>query len=328
MEKKLRFGMMGAGNIARPNGRALIAQPDAALVAISNTTVSKAEKVAQDLGIECAIYGDYHAMLQNEKLDAVLINLPHHIHREAFIASAQLGLDVIIEKALALHDAECLEMIEARDRHKIKATVCHTQRYNAIFQTAERFIASHDLGRLMCINDSISLDYFWDGRSAWMLDNEHSGRGIALNYGVHQLDRVHFFLKQKTVSFKAEYVTGKPGISVPSSYVMMGVGDGGTPYVVTCNGYSNPVTDELRLIFEKGVLHCVSRDDGPSPYGLWFGDNGSKKFEQVALAFSQEDYYSREFRAAIDYMSGKTDEAPIPLEWRAEMVRLVTSEFR
>jgi len=329
MSKKIRFGMMGAGFIANLNGGTLLAQEAVELVAIANPTVSKAERLRDNLGVSCALYGSYDDMLANEQLDAVMINLPHHLHKDAFIKSAEHGLDIIIEKALANTYSECLDMIEAANLNGVRATVCHTQRYNAVFQEAAGFIAGHDLGRLLSVHDNIHMHYFWDGRSPWQLSNELSGGGIALNYGVHQLDRVHFFLNQKTVELHAKYLAEKPGYSVPSSYAMMGIGEHGTAYTINCTGYSGPRINDMLLVFENGILHCVLCDNGEQKYGLWFGDNASGEFKAQPFTLSTDDsqMYHRQFKAAVDYLSGETDEAPIPLSWAAEMVRLVEIGF-
>lgn len=327
--KKLRFGMMGAGFIAGHNGKALIKNPAVELAAISNRTVEKARQLASDWGVDCAFYSSYDDMLESEKLDAVLINLSHHLHRDSFIKSAERGVDVIIEKALANTYGECVEMMGAAEKHGIKATVCHTQRYSAVLTAAKEFIVSHDTGPLLSITDNIHINYFWAGRSPWQLSNEESGGGIALNYGVHQLDRVHFFLEQKTVDFTAKYFTAMPGYEIPSSYAMIGVGDGGGAYAITCTGYSGPTTNEMRLVFEKGMLQCVLAGNGVMEQGLYWGDNETGVFKQqpVGLSGDPESYYERQMNAALDFLSGAVADPPIPLEWAAEMVRLVETGF-
>jgi predicted dehydrogenase len=327
MKQMLRFAMMGAGFIAGPNAAALVAQPGVRLVAISNPTLSKAARIANDTGSDCRLYADWRDMLEHETVDAVLINLPHFLHHEVFLACAARGLHVIIEKPLANTVAQCRDMIEAASRYGVRATVCHTQRYNAVFQAAKDYIASHDLGRLHAIEDNIHTHYFWDGRSPWQLSPEQSGGGIALNYGVHQLDRVHWFLQQKTVRFTAQYLTEKPGYIIPSSYMMLGVGERGTPYSISCSGYTGPDINEMRLVFERGILHCCLRDNGLVKAGLYTGDTTTRLFAAQPLSLLLDGFYHRQFAAAIDYLSGKTDEAPVPLEWAAEMVRLVTEGF-
>lgn len=323
----MRVAMIGTGFIAKSNGGALLQIPGVEMAAVSNRTVEKAEKLLRELGISCPVYSDYREMLAKEKLDAVVINLAHHLHLECFTACAEAGVDIIIEKALANSFAECQQIINIAKRCGIKATVCQTQRYGAIYEAATAFLKTKDPGRLLSVTDNIHVNYFWDGRSPWQLSQEQSGGGIALNYGVHQLDRVHYFLKQKTVRFTAEYRIEKPGISVFSSYAMMGVGDKGTPYVITCTGYSGPGINETRLIFENGILQCTLSDNAMQPCGLYYGDNETKTFQSVPVFLSNDQMYVRQMQAAVDYLAGRTEEAPVPLEWAAEMVRLVEQGY-
>ncbi len=324
----MRIAMIGAGYIAGLNGRGLLSLDDVTLCAISNRTLDKAKLLCEQLGLCCPVYEDYHTMLEIEKPDAVVINLAHHLHLECFVACAKAGVDIMIEKALGNTYEECLCMIEAAKRYKVKATVCHTQRYNAVYQATLGFLHEHDLGPLLSIDDHLHCHYFWDGRSPWQLSQEQSGGGIALNYGVHQLDRVHLFLGQKTKEFHACYLAQKPGIEVYSSYAMMGVGDKGTPYSITCTGYSGPSINETRLVFERGILQCSLAENGVHPYGLYFGNNETGKFVSIPVPLSNDQMYNRQFRAAVDYLSGKADTPPIPLEWAAEMVRLVKYGYK
>lgn len=322
--------MIGTGFIAKSNGSALLQIPGVELAAVSNRTVEKAEKLLCDLGATCHIYSDYHEMLAIEKPDAVVINLAHHLHVDCFAACAKAGANIIIEKALANTFDECRQIIRIAEECGIKATVCQTQRYNAVYEAATEFLKCNDPGRLLSVNDNIHVNYFWDGRSPWQLSQEQSGGGIALNYGVHQLDRVHYFLKQKTAKFHAEYLIAKPGPGkdVYSSYVMMGVGDKGTPYAITCTGYSGPSINETRLVFENGILQCNLCDSEIQPFGLYFGSNETKTFQSIPVPLSNDQMYVRQMQAAVDYFTGKTKNAPIPLEWAAEMVRLVELGYK
>lgn len=319
----MKIGMIGAGFIAKSNGGALVQIPEVELAAVSNRTTEKAEKLLKEFGVSCPVYSDYREMLEKEDLDAVLINLAHHLHLESFLACAEAGVNIIIEKALGNSYEDCLTMIMAAKKHGIKATVCHTQRYNAVYQEVTRFLGENDLGPLLSINDNIHTHYFWEGRSPWHLSQKESGGGIVLNYGVHQLDRVHYLMNQKTTSFDGKYLIRKPGYEIYSSYTIMGLGDKGTPYVISCTGYTGPVINETRLIFERGVLQCYLVENGMNPFGLYYGDNDTKTYQSIPLTLSNDKMFVREMQAAVDYFAGKTDEAPVPLEWAAEMVRLL-----
>jgi len=328
----MRFAIIGAGFIGPINTAALAQCEDVQIVAIANRTVSKAQAICDKLGLDCPVFGDWREMLQQVRPEAVVIYLCNDLHCECFLACAAAGIHVLVEKPLANTYEECLQMMEAEKRSGIRASVLQTQRYNGVYQTAKAYIDenSEKLGKLISVNDHLSCHYFWEGRNPWHLDPVRSGGGIVMNYGVHQLDRVHFFLGQKTVRFHACYQTEKPGISTVSSYTMMGVGDGGAAYAAVCNGYSGPAINETILTFQNGIVRCVLGSSCGMDMGVYAGDTATS-FQKVPLLCENGDgghtMYVREMAAAVAYLSGKTQENPVSLAWGAEMVRLCCSGF-
>lgn len=329
----MRIGVIGVGYIGWINVPALMAIPEAEIVAIANRTVAKAETLCEKLGLQCPVYSDWREMLAVEKPEAVLIQLYNDMHFECFMECAQRGIHILVEKPLANRYADCLLMIEAARENGIRATVLQTQRYGSVLQTANAYITSHreELGKLLCINDQEGCDYFHADRPSWHLDPARSGGGIVLNYGVHQLDRIHWLMKQKTVRFHAQYLTQKPGVDTISSYVMMGAGDKGTPYTVNCNGYTGPWVNEIVLTFANGVVRCLVMDSPPLEKGVYVGNTQTNCFQKIPAVCEDgagnHEMYCREMREAMAYLTGITDEAPVSLEWAAEMVRLCELGF-
>ncbi len=330
----MRFGIIGTGAIAPINTRALMACPEVEIVAVANRTVTKAEAMCHDLGLTCPIYSDWREMLDTEKPDVAVINLYNDLHKECFLYCAQAGIHILVEKPLSNTYEECLEMMEAAKAHGVKAAVLHTQRYGEALQTARAYIDSHrqQLGRLISVNDRMSCNYFWDGRNPWHLDPVRSGGGIVMNYGVHQLDRIHWLMDgQQTVRFHGNYVTAKPGIGTVSSYTMLGVTGEGTAYTATCNGYTAPFINEVDLVFVEGVVRCILTSNGQAEPGVYVCVDKASAFQKIDFVCENGDgghlMYVREMTEALDYLPGRRDTAPITLEWAAEMVRLCNLGF-
>lgn len=329
----MRFGVIGIGGIGWTNVPALMSLPETEIVAVANRTVSKAEEFCKKLSIDCPVYGDWREMIALEKPEAVLIQLYNDLHYECFMECAQRGIHILVEKPLANRYADCLKMIETAHASGIRATVLQTQRYGSVLQTAKAYITEHadELGDLLCITDQDGCDYFHTARPVWHLDPIRSGGGIVLNYGVHQLDRIHWLMGQKTVRFHAQYLMRKPGVNTYSSYMMMGTGQQGTPYMACCNGYSGPWLNEVTLSFANGVVRCLIMDNPPLEKGVYVGNTKTGCLEKIPASCIDGDgnheMYRREMREALNYLTGITDEAPISLEWAAEMVRLCELGF-
>lgn len=329
----MRFAVIGVGNIGFTNVKALHSLKEAEIIAVANRTVSKAKSLCESVGLTCPVYDDWRAMLDAEKPEAVLIQLYNDMHYDCFMECAQRGIHILVEKPLANKYAHCLEMIAAARKYGIRASVMQTQRYGSVLQTAKAYITAHreELGDLLCVNDQEGCDYFYAARPQWHLDPVRSGGGIVLNYGVHQLDRIHWLMEQKTVRFHAQYLTRKPDIHTCSSYVMMGVGEEGTPYTAACNGYTGPWVNEILLTFANGVVHCRVMESPPMEKGVYVGNTETGCLQKIpSVCIDGEDnheMYCREMRDALDYLTGKKEEAPVSLQWAAEMVRLCELGF-
>lgn len=329
----MRFAIIGVGSIGFTNVKALKSIENVEIVAVANRTFAHAKNLCEKVGLNCPIYSDYRVMLDAEKPEAVLIELYNDMHHACFLECAKRGIHILVEKPLANTYAHCLEMIEAVRENGIRATVMHTQRYGSALQTAKAYITAHreELGDLLCVNDQMGSHYFYAERPVWHLDPVRSGGGIVLNYGVHQLDRIHWLMEQKTLRFQAQYLTRKPGVETCSSYVMMGTGDGGTPYTATCNGYTGPWVNEILLTFANGLVRCQVMDSPPMEKGVYVGNTESgclRKIPSICIdGEGNHEMYRREMQEALDYLTGKRDGAPIDLAWAAEMVRLCQLGF-
>ena len=332
MKEKVRIAVVGAGYITKLNIAALLDIPEAEICGISNHHPEKAAALIRELGVSCPVYADWNTLLAETKPDVAAIFLPHHIHNEAFLDACRAGVDICIEKPFARDEAESEEMLAAARAAGVRVSLCHTQRYNAAYVAVKKYIAEHpELGRLLSVEDHINYHYFWQGRAPWMLSQEQSGGGILLNYGVHQLDRVHYLMDDMTdEEIEIRPYAEKPGYEIYSAYSMIGTSRGGIQYSIFCAGYNGPSDNGTMLCFENGTIRCVLGGGGLAPEGLFAGSAKTGRYEAVGDLPEQtaQAMYVRQFREAVDYFLGKTDVPPVSMEWGADMVRLVRTGIR
>lgn len=329
----MRFLILGTGYIGPVNTKALMAVEGAVIAGVCNRTASKAQAMCEELGLSCPVYSDYIQALDEVKPDAAVICVFNDLHKEYFLECARRGVHVLVEKPLANTFEDCEEMICAAKEAGIRVSVLQTQRYGSVLTSGKKYITEHraELGELTSVTDLLFCHYFWDGRNPWHLDDRRSGGGIVLNYGVHQLDRVHWLLEDRTKEFHACYSKKKEGIETCSSYVMMGVSENGVPYTANCQGYCGPSINELTLNYTKKTVRLVLGGGGLVEKGVYTGDTASNTMESVPLCCEDgeggHDMYVREMQEAFDYLSGKISVPPVSMEWAAEMVRLCCLGF-
>lgn len=108
----VRFGILGAGNIARRFAASLAHEGRAELVAAACRSQEKAARFLAE--VPCAedarAYGSYDELLADAEVDAIYLALPHEYHRQWAIAALRAGKAVLCEKPVTLTRAEMAEV--------------------------------------------------------------------------------------------------------------------------------------------------------------------------------------------------------------------------
>ena len=75
-EKRLRIGIIGLGRIAMAHVDAAMALKDQVeLIAIAELRADRAKEIAEKLGVK-NVYSDYHELLGDPQIEAVIVCLP------------------------------------------------------------------------------------------------------------------------------------------------------------------------------------------------------------------------------------------------------------
>jgi predicted dehydrogenase len=118
MSEPLRYGILGAANIARAFIKGVADSPLARVVAVASRGAEKAAAFAAECGIPRAL-GSYEALLADAEVEAVYIPLPNDMHAEWAIRAAEAGKHVLCEKPLTLTGAEARAMFAAARAHGV-----------------------------------------------------------------------------------------------------------------------------------------------------------------------------------------------------------------
>ncbi len=182
----IRIGMVGAGGIARSHADAIKQNTDCILTAVADINAERAREMAEVAG--ASWFTDYKDM-DCTAFDAVILNLPHHLHCEVSVYFLERGVHVLCEKPMANTLAECDRMIEAAKSAGKHLAIGHVQRYYTAAKEIKTIIESKKYGDLTMITESRCKDYL-KNRAKWFLDKRTAGGGIAMNLGAHSLDRI------------------------------------------------------------------------------------------------------------------------------------------
>lgn len=185
----LKIGIIGMGVISHYYVEAFRHVGACELVAVCDLDENKL-RPHRKAGLLCA--HDWRQLLADDRIDAVVINLPNHLHHAVCLAALERGKHVCCEKPLTLELEQAEQLArEARRRGLTLLTAFH-RRYNrhlveavgaGLFEQAHAVLAHYDER----IEDH-------SGADAWYLDPAACGGGCIADNGPNVLDALRYAL--------------------------------------------------------------------------------------------------------------------------------------
>jgi len=215
-DNKIKWGIIGLGNIANQFAADLLLVQDAALVAVASRDHNKAIEFAKKYNCTKS-YDSYEALFQDDQVDIIYIATPHDSHAELSIKALENGKHVLCEKPMSLSYKDALQMIEA------------SRKYDKFFMEAfwTRFIPSVK-EILEKVNQGIIGDvkyvkadfaFYADEKQGGRLFDKNLGGGALFDIGVYPLFLSYILLGiPKEIMAKSIY--HKNGIDLQTSMIL------------------------------------------------------------------------------------------------------------
>ncbi len=133
----LRVGVIGVGHLGQHHARLYAGLPGCVLNGVVDIDAERAGQVARRHGVEA--FTELDALL--DVVDAVSVAVPTSAHHRVGERCLRAGVHVLVEKPIAVTQAEAHELVElAKSRNRI-LQVGHIERFNPIIQSMRPFIA-------------------------------------------------------------------------------------------------------------------------------------------------------------------------------------------
>ncbi|PQV63310.1 putative dehydrogenase [Abditibacterium utsteinense] len=178
----LRWGILGAGSIAKTFARGLGESQTGTLVAIGSRTQDSADKFGAEFGLQKR-YASYEALLSDTEIDAVYIATPHPMHAQWAIKAADAKKHVLCEKPLTLNHGEAMAVVEAARENGV--LLMEAFMYRCHPQTAKivELVQSGAIGEVKLITASFGFQAGFNAQSR--LFNPDLGGGGILDVGCY-----------------------------------------------------------------------------------------------------------------------------------------------
>jgi predicted dehydrogenase len=123
------------------------------VVAACDCQIQRAERYVKELsgGKAWGVYDDFRAMIEKEKLDAVMVETTTHARAWIAMLAMQMGMDAYIEKPMALTIGEGRLMVKAARKFKRVTQVGTQQRSMPINNWASDLVKNGALGKCLTV---------------------------------------------------------------------------------------------------------------------------------------------------------------------------------
>lgn len=183
----LNVGIVGLGDIADLHARGYRQRSDAEIVAVCDQNEDRAISRALDWGAG-SYHTDFEAMLETADLDAVEILTPHRFHHAQALRALQSGLDVCVERPIALSLEDADNVISAARKADRVLQVFEPCLFHKPLLDARNLIDAGEIGTPTGVHVNATIgtsekgawDFSADGPPTWRFQRGESGTAPVL----------------------------------------------------------------------------------------------------------------------------------------------------
>lgn len=194
MTHPVRLGIVGCGAAAEIHLTVAASLPVEVSVLVDKRP-ERARLLADKYRVESV---DSDASALEGRVDAAVLSLPHHLHAPVAVDLLGRGIDVLVEKPMALTVEECDRMIEAAEAGERVLAVGHARRFYDAGRFVKRLLDSGRLGRIERLDVREGHVYSWPVASDFMFRPE-AGGGVLADAGAHLLDTLLWWMGEVSV---------------------------------------------------------------------------------------------------------------------------------
>lgn len=259
MERKLRVGVIGVGQMGTYHAQIYSRLPQVELVALCEFDDERRAEVEKEFGTKVCKY--YQDLLSDNEIDAVSIVLPDNIHREAVELAVKYNKHILLEKPLAkeLSDGKALYEI-TKDYQKV-FSVGFLLRYDPRFAMVKERLDAGELGDIIHLYCRRNSPIIGPRRYIGASD-------LSMHVMSHDIDYINWYMGCDPISVVAKNrsVLLKENNMNDVIYALVTYANGAIACLEACwvlpENSPTMIDDQLELVGTKGVAYIDSSDKG------------------------------------------------------------------
>ena len=190
--RPVRFGLIGFGAWGSHHARAIVESPRAELIGIAAHS-EKSQAAAREAHPGVSVVSDYRELLDDSSIEAVTVALPTHLHHSVGRAVLEAGKHLLLEKPMALNEADCIDLQRFADERKRLLAIGHELRLSSLWGRVKEMIDAGAIGEPRYVLIELWRRPYRLGSDGWRYDLNRVGNWI-LEEPIHFFDFARWYL--------------------------------------------------------------------------------------------------------------------------------------
>ena len=186
----IRTAMVGLGKMGLSHLAILRAHPALEVVAGCDSSAYLTDILSKYSGLKC--HADFDRMLDEEKLDALVVATPSKLHATMVEAALKRGLHVFCEKPFVLDVADGQRLVAMAEAKGLVNQVGYHFRFVGAFKEAARLVKAGVLGAVHHVRIEAFGPVVLRPKGATWRSAKSEGGGALYDYACHAIDLVNF----------------------------------------------------------------------------------------------------------------------------------------
>ena len=194
----MKYALIGCGRIAVNHIKAAL-NNKLEIAAVCDVLPEKMEELLAKYELQddqtIKRYTDYKEMVIREKPELVSIATESGIHAEIALFCIEQGVNVIIEKPMAMSIEDADKIIAAAEAKNVKVSACHQNRFNVAIQKLRGALEAGRFGKLShgSIHVRWNRNHGYYDQASWRGTWEQDG-GALMNQCIHGIDLLRWMM--------------------------------------------------------------------------------------------------------------------------------------
>lgn len=140
---ELRIGIVGSGIMAASVATALSNEPDARIAAVAGRTLEGTRAFVRRLPHPDEVWAtaDFRELCASDRVDAIVVTTPDHLHTDVMVAAAHGGKAVLVEKPFTTSTADADRAVDAIRAAGVTAMCLYNHRWVPAYAQAKSMMA-------------------------------------------------------------------------------------------------------------------------------------------------------------------------------------------